>query len=115
MIQTSGPRSAFERLKNTLRLGQMKKNPHSRTMSKTTAQSLYQSWLQGFLQQQMAYPWDKLSLLRAGHMELAEDSVQPRDVSKMTIDEILAEVENSGRGKQHRYKSGRYGVDWESH
>ena len=41
-----------------------------------------------------------------GHLGLAEDVDKgPRDVSKMSIAEILAEVEDCGRGKRRRFKT----------
>ena len=53
-----------------------------------------------------------------GHLELVEDSPEFRDIQKMTMDEIIAEVEASadyGRGKRHRHQSRRYEGQWEAH
>jgi hypothetical protein len=60
---------------------------------------------------------DHLVIASDGHMELAVDTdtgvVEERDATKMTIDEILAEVEALGRGKRRRIKSKRYDNDFE--
>ena len=52
-----------------------------------------------------------------GHMELSLDqNPEPRDVMKMSIAEIIAEVESSGRGRRRRTKSRRYDDDnYEAH
>jgi hypothetical protein len=50
-----------------------------------------------------------------GHLELAEDAdIRPRDATKMTIEEILNEVDVSGRGKRRRFKRHRYEDAFES-
>jgi len=57
-------------------------------------------------------------ILPDGHMELSVDQdlePQVKDVTKMSIEEILAEVEASGRGKRHRIKSHRYDDSYEGH
>jgi hypothetical protein len=60
---------------------------------------------------------DHIVVAPEGHMELAEYVMveEQRDATKMSIEDILKEVETSGRGKRALVKSRRYGDDYKGH